>query len=84
MPGLPPVSSSGSFWDRAQSHMGLATQQFAAQKPKEETIVEPPGKTGGGALASTAGGALAGYQVTGNPYGAAGGAVLGLFAYLMS
>ena len=58
---LPPVGrSGGGFWDMAQNHMALATNQYEGQRPKQETIMKPPGKTGGGAIGSAAGGAAAG------------------------
>jgi hypothetical protein len=76
--------------------MGLATQQYAAQRPKEETMIEPPGKTVGGGLMSAGGMGMAGYSVgsamaaggtagsSAGPYGAAIGAVVGLLAYYLS
>lgn len=88
MPGLAlPQVQGGGFWDRAQGHMGLATRQYTSQTPKEETVLEPPGKTAGGAVSAGAGGAMAGSALAGSsagPWGAIGGAVVGLLAYYLS
>ncbi len=84
MPGLS-MPQGGGFWNMAQQHSGLATNQYAAQRPKEETIIEPPGKTVGGGIAAGVGGATAGYALTSsNPYGAAVGAAAMILAYYLS
>lgn len=80
-----------AFWEKAQRHMGLATEQYAAQTPKRTTEVIAPGKTAGGAISSASGMGLAGYMATGasqggltGPQGAIIGAGVGLLTYLLS
>jgi hypothetical protein len=85
---VPPVNRS--FMDRSQRFSQGALQARSAMRPNVK--FDPPGKTAGGAISSSAGMGMAGYMVggmvegskTGSAWGAGIGAGLGLAAYLLS
>jgi hypothetical protein len=68
-----------SLMDMGQQFQNNAINTRTAQR----RIQEEPEKTAGGALGATAGMAVAGFAI-GGPWGAAGGAVVGLASYLLS
>lgn len=70
---------------KAQAYMGSASETLASMTKSQRTEQDKPKKTAGGVLSASLGGAAAGMAMTGgNPYGGAGGAVLGGLAYYLS
>lgn len=86
MTGLRLPSVQPNFAGKANSFMQGSVGAYRGQQPKQNTEIEPPGKTAGGVTGAMAGGAMAGATV-GGPYAApaavAGAAIMGI-SYMLS
>lgn len=73
------LPQGGGFSNLGQQFGQSGLNAYSRQTPKQETKIDPPGKTAGGALSAGAGMGLAGYQM-GSMVGAGAGAAAGTSA----
>lgn len=90
MAGIKPIYDIKSPLESSRMSLSDAGSTMGKMSQGSSTTTEPPGKTAGGAMMNTMGGAATGAMIgsvvpgIGTAIGAVGGAVIGLASYYLS